>query len=252
MTYPSCGLWCVKYIEEILFNSYLPPSDVAAVFAEPIQGEGGYVVPPNDFFKEIKKICDKYGIILVDDEVQAGMGRTGKWFCTEHYGVTPDIITTAKAIASGIPIGATVARADLADWKEGSHSNTFGGNTLACVAALATIKVIESEKLLDRATKMGEKAMRRLNEVKERYEIVGDVRGKGLMIGVEFVKDKKTKERYTEAHDEIPLIAMKKGLVLLPVGRNGIRIIPPLNIEEKILDKGLEIFEDSVKEFAKK
>jgi 4-aminobutyrate aminotransferase len=252
MTYPSCGLWCVKYIEEILFNSYLPPTDVAAIFAEPIQGEGGYIVPPNDFFKEIKKICDKYGILLVDDEVQAGMGRTGRWFCTEHYGVAPDIITTAKAMASGIPIGATVAKADIADWKEGSHSNTFGGNTLACVAALTTIKVIESEKLLDRAAKMGEKVIRRLNEVREKYEIVGDVRGKGLMIGIEFVKDKKTKERYTEAHDEIPLIAMKKGLVLLPVGRNCIRIIPPLNIEEKMLDKGLEIFEDSVKEFATK
>nr|MDO8099696.1 acetyl ornithine aminotransferase family protein [Candidatus Njordarchaeota archaeon] len=252
MTYPSCGLWCVKYIDEVLFNSYLPPTEVAAIFAEPIQGEGGYAVPPNDFFKEIKKICDKYGILLVDDEVQAGMGRTGKWFCTEHYDVTPDIITTSKAIASGIPLGATVVRADLVDWKEGSHSNTFGGNTLACVAALATIKVIESEKLLDRATRMGEKALRRLNEMKEKYEIVGDVRGKGLMIGIEFVKDKKTKERNPEAHDEIPLIAIKKGLVLLPVGKNGIRIIPPLNIEENVLDKGLEIFEDSVKEFAKK
>jgi 4-aminobutyrate aminotransferase len=251
MTYPECGLWCAKYIEEILFNTYLPPTEVAAVFAEPIQGEGGYVVPPNDWYKEIKRICEKGKILFVDDEVQAGIGRTGKWFCTEHYGVVPDIITTSKAIASGIPLGATVVRADLADWKEGSHSNTFGGNTLACVTALATIKVIETEKLMDNATRMGDKAMKRLDEMKEKYEIIGDVRGKGLMIGVEFVKDKKSKERYLEAHDAIPDIAMKRGLVLLPCGKNGVRIIPPLNIDEKLLDKGLTIFEETVKEFSK-
>jgi 4-aminobutyrate aminotransferase len=251
MTYPQCGLWCAKYIEEILFQSYLPPTEVAALFAEPIQGEGGYIVPPDDWYREIKRICEKNGILFVDDEVQAGMGRTGKWFCTEHYGVVPDIITTSKSIASGIPLGATIVKANLADWKEGSHSNTFGGNTLACVAALATIKVIETEKLIDRAGKMGEKIMKRLNEMKEKYEIIGDVRGKGLMIGIEFVKDKKSKERLTAGHDDLPIIAMKKGLVLLPCGKNGVRIIPALNVEENLLDKGLQIFDDSVKELSK-
>ena len=244
----TCDLWCAKYIEEILFHSYVPPEEVAAIVVEPIQGEGGYIVPPDGFIEELRKIADKYGILLIVDEVQSGFGRTGKLWAIEHYGVTPDIMTTAKAIAGGFPLGATIYKAAL-DFEElGAHSSTFGGNAISLAAALANIEYIIKNKLPDRAAKLGEEALKKLKDAQNEIEIIGDVRGKGLMIGVEIVKNKSTKEIFREARDKIIDLSLKRGLVLLPTGKSVIRVAPPLTIEEEHLDTGLDILIDAIKE----
>jgi 4-aminobutyrate aminotransferase len=165
----------------LCLQKYAPPEDVAAIVFEPIQGEGGYVIPPPEYFQRLKKLADKYGILLIDDEVQSGIGRTGKWFAIEHWNVEPDVICSAKALASGLPLGATIAKAKIMDWVGGSHASTFGGNPLSCVAAIAVIDAIKEERLLENATKQGTYILKRLEELKEKSEIVGDVRGKGLM-----------------------------------------------------------------------
>ena len=220
------------------------------MFIEPIQGEGGYVVPPDDYFQRLKKILDKYDILMADDEVQSGMGRTGKWFAIEHWGVTPDIIAIAKALASGLPIGAAVAREELMDWEAGSHANTFGGNPVACAAALHVIDIIKEEKLLENATRQGAYLMKRLREMQQKYPILGDVRGKGLMIGAEFVKDPETKEPASQEVQEIVNKCFKRGLAIIASGRSSMRFAPPLIITHEIIDEGLEIFEGAVKEVA--
>ena len=248
LQYPECKMWCVDFIEQEVLMKYHPPEDTAAMFIEPIQGEGGYVVPPEDYFPRLKKMLDKYEILMVDDEIQSGMGRTGKWFAIEHWNVTPDIITTAKALASGLPIGATIAKEEIMDWEGGSHANTFGGNPVACSSALAVIDIIKEEKLMENATRQGAYLMKRLKEMQQKYPIIGDVRGKGLMIGVELVKDPQTKEPAAQECLEVMNKCFKRGLAIITAGKCTMRIAPPLIITRETIDAGLEVFEGAVKE----
>ncbi|MCD6428421.1 MAG: acetyl ornithine aminotransferase family protein [Desulfurococcales archaeon] len=235
----------IEYIEYWLFNHYIPADEVAAIVVEPIQGEGGYVVPPKNFFTELKKVCEKYGILLIVDEVQMGLGRTGKMFAIEHFDVAPDEICLAKSLGGGVvPAGATVVRKDL-DLEPGAHSNTFGGHALAAVAALKTIEL--TEKYLPNVQLLENLFKEKLAEIKERYEVVGDVRGLGLAWGVEFVKDRKTKEHYMKLRNRVISEAFKRGLVLLPCGKSTIRLIPPITISEEEAKVGLEIFEEAIK-----
>jgi 4-aminobutyrate aminotransferase len=229
----------------------MPAEDVAAILFEPIRGEGGYVVPPTEFFQKLKKIADKYGILLIDDEVQSGIGRTGKWFAIEHWGIEPDIICSSKALASGLPIGATIANARIMDWTSGSHASTFGGNPLSCAAAIAVLDVIKEQQLLDNANKQGAYAMKRLEELKESNSIVGDVRGKGLMIGVELVEDKETKKPSHQKAAEVMMRSWKRGVAIVTCGVSTLRIVPPLTIQTEMLAAALDIVEDTINEVAK-
>jgi len=248
LTYPECKMWCVDFIEEEVLKKFHPAEDTAAMFVEPIQGEGGYIVPPDDYFQRLKKILDKYEILLVDDEIQSGMGRTGKWCAIEHWEVVPDIVAFAKAIASGLPLGAAVARGELMDWEGGSHANTFGGNPVACSAALQVIDVIRDEKLMENATRQGVYLIKRLKEMQQKYPIMGDVRGKGLMAGVEFVKDPETKEPAPKELENVMNKCFRRGLAIITAGKSAMRFAPPLIITHEIIDEGLEIFEGAVKE----
>ncbi|MEM1682083.1 MAG: acetyl ornithine aminotransferase family protein [Sulfolobales archaeon] len=235
----------LEYIEYWVFEHQVPADEVAAIFFEPIQGEGGYVVPPKSFFGELKKLADKYGILLADDEVQMGLGRTGKMFAIENFGVAPDIITLAKALGAGaIPIGATIFRKDL-DLEPGAHSNTFGGHALAAVVAIKNIEI--TKNLLQHVTELEKLFCERLVPLKEKYPSVGDVRGLGLAWGVEFVKNKKTREHDPKTRNRVVYEALKRGLVLLGCGKSSIRLIPPLTITEEQAKIGLEIFEEAVK-----
>jgi 4-aminobutyrate aminotransferase len=251
LTYPECHYWCVDFIDEFVLQKYLPSEDVAAMLFEPIQGEGGYVVPPPEYFQRLKKLADKYNFLIIDDEVQSGIGRTGKWFAIEHWNVEPDIICSAKALASGLPIGATVAKAEIMDWTAGSHASTFGGNPLSCAAAAAVIDIIKEEKLLENANKQGTYALKRLGELQERSEIVGDVRGKGLMIGVELVEDKESKKPAAQKAAQVIMRAWKRGVAIVTCGASTIRIVPPLTIQRELLDTALDIVEDTIGEVAK-
>ncbi|MGA2767604.1 MAG: acetyl ornithine aminotransferase family protein [Candidatus Bathyarchaeia archaeon] len=251
LTYPDCHYWCVDFIDEYVLQKYVPPEDTAAILFESIQGEGGYVVPPPEYFQRIKKLADKYGLLLIDDEVQSGMGRTGKWFAIEHWGVEPDIVCTAKALASGLPLGATIAKAQIMDWVPGSHASTFGGNPLSCVAASAVIDVVKEEKLLENATKQGSYILKRLAELKEQSEIVGDVRGKGLMIGMEIVEDKESKKPAPQKVTEIMMRSWKRGINVITCGASTIRIAPPIIITRDLVDSALDIIEDVTKEVEK-
>ena len=235
----------IEYLEYWVFQHYIPPEEVAAVIAEPVQGEGGYVVPPKNFFPTLKKVLEKHGILLIDDEVQMGMGRTGKMFAIEHFNTAPDIITLAKALANGaLPIGATIFKKEL-DFEPGAHSNTFGGHTVACAAALATIN--EIEKILPNVRKLEKIFKEALQELKEKYDPIGDVRGLGLAWGIEFVKDRKTKEHDTKTRNKVLKEALRRGLVLLPCGKSTIRLIPPLNITEEQAKIGLDILREALK-----
>ena len=251
LSYPNCNYWCVDFIDEFILQKYVPPEEVAAIIFEPIQGEGGYVTPPPEYFQRLKKIADKYDFIMIDDEVQAGIGRTGRWFAIEHWKIEPDVICSAKALASGLPIGATIARTQFMDWEAGSHASTFGGNPLACVASLAVIDVIKEEKLLENATKQGNRIMKRLNDFKEECGIVGDIRGKGLMIGAEIVEDKETKKPAADKTKEIMMRCWKRGIAIITCGKSTIRIAPPLTITRELVDAGMEIIEDVTKEVEK-
>jgi 4-aminobutyrate aminotransferase len=235
----------IEYIDEYVFNHYVPADEVAAILLEAVQGEGGYVVPPKNFLRELKKLADQHDIKLIDDEIQMGMGRTGKMFAIEHFGVAPDILCTAKALGSGIPIGATVFRKELDFGISGVHSNTYGGNMIACAAALATIKVIKGG-MVQNAAKLGRLFKERLEEMQDKYKTIGDVRGLGLAWGVEFVKDRKTKEYAKEPREKILLEALKNGLALLGCGTSSIRLIPALNITEEEAKIGLDIFEKAI------
>jgi len=248
---PDCNYWCVDFIEELVLKKYVPPNEVAAALIEPIQGEGGYVVPPPEYHKRLKKLYDKYGILYAVDEVQCGMGRTGKWWAIEHFGVVPDIICSSKALGGGISLGATIGRAEIFDWDAGSHCTTLGGTPVACEASLATIRVIEKEKLMENATRIGDHVMKRMREVMETSDIVGDVRGKGLMIGVEIVKDKKSKARFGEGSHDIIHKAWKKGVVAIGAGENCFRIAPPLVITKDQADFGVDVLTECIKEVEK-
>lgn len=251
LTYPECNYWCVDFIDEFVLQKYVPSEDVAAILLEPIQGEGGHVVPPADYFKRLKRLADKYGILLIDDEVQSGVGRSGKWFAIEHWNVEPDIICSAKALASGLPLGATIARAKIMDWTGGSHASTFGGNPLSCAAATAVINVIKKERLLENAVKQGTYIMKRLKELEEESDIVGDVRGKGLMIGIELVEDKITKKPAVRKAGEIMLRSWKRGVAVITCGASTIRVAPPLTISRELVDSALDIIEDAVRDVQK-
>lgn len=237
----------INYIE-YAFNHFLPSDEVAAIFVEPIQGEGGYIVPPKNFHGELKKLAEEHGILFIDDEIQAGFGRTGKMWAIEHFNVVPDVITTAKAMASGIPISACIYPAENDFKVKGAHSTTFGGNPLACAASLATIEVLEEEGLIKNAEKQGEIMKKRLEEMKEKYEIVGDARGIGLMQAIEIVKDKKSKEIEPKLRDEIIERAFRKGILLLSCGQSVIRFIPPLCINEEQLNNAMDLVEEAIKE----
>jgi 4-aminobutyrate aminotransferase len=239
------GETVVRYIEDQILGHILPPDEVAGILLEPIQGEGGYIVPPPGFFPALRKLCDKYGILLIADEVQSGMGRTGKWWAIEHFNVEPDIFTTAKGIASGVPLGACIARQSVMTWPRGAHGNTYGGNPLACVAGLATIDLIEKHYLKN-AAEMGEYTQDALKEIQARHPRIGDVRGIGLMIGVEFTKDQLSKKPDEQLRDRVVDLAFERGLLLLGCAKSIIRVAPPLSVSQQEIDEGLEIFEEAL------
>ncbi|HME46468.1 MAG TPA: acetyl ornithine aminotransferase family protein [Syntrophorhabdales bacterium] len=249
LSYPQCGIQCVRWIEETLFRTAMVPEEVAAIFVEPIQGEGGYIVPPREFHQELSRLAKKYGIMYVADEVQSGMGRTGKMFAMEHFGVVPDIVALAKGIASGMPLGAMVARSDIMDWEAGSHASTFGGNPVSCQAALATIRLLE-EELMANAAIQGERLIAGLREQQNSHECMGDVRGKGLMVGVELVKNRDTKERASDWRNEIVMRSFQRGLLLLGCGENTVRFCPALTATAEEIDLCLSLFEETVREVA--
>ncbi|MCE4599335.1 MAG: acetyl ornithine aminotransferase family protein [Desulfurococcales archaeon] len=243
----ECSDGVIGFMEEYIFKHVVDPVEVSAIIFEPIQGEGGYVVPPDDFFWKLEKLVKPHGILMVDDEIQAGFGRTGKWFAIEHWGVEPDLVAMAKGIASGLPLGAVVGKRHLMTLPRGSHANTFGGNPVALAAFNAVVDIIISENLLEKALRDGEYIMRRLNELAEEVELIGDIRGKGLMIGVELVKDRDTKEPAVNETSAVIQESFKKGLLVVAAGYSTIRIAPPLTIERDLIDKGLEILEESLK-----
>lgn len=244
-THEDYGETVVDYIERVVFKSVVPPEDCAGILVEPIQGEGGYVVPTDGFFPALRRLCDKYGILLIADEVQSGIGRTGRWWAIENWDTEPDIVCFAKGIASGVPLGGILAKARVMDWPEGAHSNTYGGNPLACVAAIETLKMVE-EKLMLNARTMGEYAMDALAEIETRHPTVGQVRGKGLMIGVDLVTDRASKQPAVDLRDRVVQRAFENGLLLIGCGASTVRIAPPLNISEEMLEEGLRLLERSL------
>jgi 4-aminobutyrate aminotransferase len=246
------ALSCATYIEEKLFKTILPPEEVAAIFVEPVQGEGGYVVAPTIFMKELRRICDKYGILLVADEVQSGIARTGKWFAIEHTGVHPDIVCMAKGIASGMPLGVMMSRAEIMDWVPGSHASTFGGNPVCIAAALATLDVIEREKLAQNSTDVGNHMVRRMADWPKKHKMVGDVRGRGLMVGVELVKDKQTKEYAAEERDRVVELAFERGVLFLGCGPSTVRISPSLVVTKDEADVAVDVLEECISIVEKK
>jgi len=241
------GVTVVNYIEQVVFHRSLPPEDCAAVVVEPILGEGGYVVPTPGFFPALRQLCDKYGILLIADEVQTGVGRTGKWWAIEHWGVEPDMVCSAKGIASGVPLGATIARTSIMDWPPGTHGNTYGGNPLACAAGLATLDLVEKE-FMHNAAQVGDYALDALAEIQARHPSIGDVRGKGLMIGVEFVKDRSSKLPAPHLREAVVENAFRHGLVLLGAGDSAVRLSPPLSITRQLMDEGLQALEVAITE----
>ncbi len=243
----SFALGCARYIEEKLFKTQLPAEEVAAIFVEPIQGESGYVVAPTIFLRELRRICDEHGILLVVDEVQCGAGRTGKWWAIEHSGVQPDIVCMAKGIASGMPLGICMTRAELMDWQPGSHASTFGGNPVCIAAALATMDLLEDGLIANAAT-VGEAMLTRLREWPSSHAIVGDVRGRGLMIGVEIVKDRKTREAAPALRNRIVDLAFERGLAILGCGETSFRLSPPLVLNQQEANVALQILEECIVE----
>ena len=246
----ECDCDCTEFIEKMLFKTAVPADEVAAIVVEPIQGEGGYIVPPPNFLGRLRQVADRHGIVLVFDEVQCGMGRTGKMWACEHSGVVPDILVTAKGIASGLPLGVAVARAELMDWGPGAHASTFGGNPVACAAALETIRLLE-EKYVANAACMGEYILGRLADWPHKHPLVGHVRGRGLMIGIELVKNQTTREPDPEARQEVIEKAFQRGLLVLGCGASTVRLMPPLIIEREHADRALEILEACLSEVEK-
>jgi len=228
----------------------MSPREIAAIFVEPIQGEGGYILPPPEFHQKLKAFAEKYGIIYVVDEVQSGMGRTGKFLAIEHYGVAPDVVVLAKGLASGLPLGAVVSKKRYMTWKAGTHGSTFGGNPLACESSLVTLDLLENG-LMANAARMGKRLLNKLKKLKKEFPMIGDVRGLGLMIGVEFVRDRETKEPAPKEVHEIAQQAFRKGLLLLPCGDSVIRFCPPLVVNAREVDTAVEIFAEVLRGFQK-
>jgi 4-aminobutyrate aminotransferase len=243
----SCAVECVKVIEEQLFRHTVPAEEVAAIFVEPVQGEGGYVVPPRKFFDELRALADRHGILIVADEIQSGMGRTGKMFASQHFGLEPDIMALAKGIASGMPLSAAVARSEVMNWTPGAHASTFGGNPVCVAASLKTVELLENG-LIENAAKVGAHLKARLDELPRKFPIVGDVRGLGLMIGIELVRDQKTKERAPDLRDRLVAMCFERGLLVLGAGPNTIRLSPPLIITKDQADFAAQTIEDCLKE----
>ncbi|MGB6690970.1 MAG: acetyl ornithine aminotransferase family protein [Terracidiphilus sp.] len=239
------SLNCARYIEEKLFKTILPAEEVAAIFVEPVQGEGGYVVAPDNFLRELRSICTRHGILLVADEVQSGAGRTGKWWAIEHSGVEPDIVCMAKGIASGMPLGICMSRAEIMDWVPGSHASTFGGNPICLAAAQATVGVLEREGIAN-AAHVGEFILERVRGWKQKHPLVGDVRGRGLMIGIELVKDKTTREPAAALRNRVETLAFERGLLVLGCGESSIRLCPPLIVNEHEATVALDILEEAL------
>ncbi len=251
--YSDYGERIVDYIEQTLFNTIIPADEVAAVLVEPIQGEGGYVVPTPGFFPALRALCDKYGIMLIADEVQSGIGRTGKWWAIENFGIEPDIVSSAKGIASGMPLGAIIARESImGEWVPGSHGNTFGGNPLSCAASLATLDLIEGRggepSLMKNAAEVGQYMMDALEEMMPRHPSMGMVRGIGMMFGVELIMDQQTKEPAKQLKLDVLNHAFNNGLLLLGCGQSTIRFMPPLNLDKSTADEALHLFDTSLSE----
>jgi len=246
----TCGAEILETLENQIFKRLFDPTEVAGIIIEPIQGEGGYVPAPKFFLQELRRICTQHGIMLITDEVQSGMGRTGKWWAFEHAGIEPDIITTAKGIASGMPLGAIIAKSSVMNWKPGSHGTTFGGNPVCLAASLATMDLIEGS-LMENARKMGEYIFQRTANWTHKFKIVGDVRGKGLMVGIEFVRDQRTKERAGDLRNAIVDSAFHKGLLVLGAGENSLRLSPPLLVDEEQADFAMKTLEDCIREAEK-
>jgi len=242
----SCAVECVKAIDDQLFRHKLPAQDTAAIFVEPVQGEGGYIVPPRKFFDELRRLAEKYGILIVADEVQSGMGRTGKMFASEHFDLIPDIIALAKGIASGMPLGATIARAEIMNWPPGAHASTFGGNPVCNAAALATIEILERE-LVENAARVGSHLMARLRDLPRRFPIVGDVRGLGLMIGIEMVRDQQTRERAPDLRNRLERMCFERGVLVLGAGPNSLRLSPPLVLSKDQADFAADTIEECLR-----
>ncbi len=246
LKYPECDIACVSYLENTLFKKTVPAEEVAAVVVEPIQGEGGMVMPPPGYFEALREVTLRHKILLIVDEVQSGMGRTGKMFAVEHWGIEPDIVTLAKGIASGMPLGAMIARSDLVHWEPGAHASTFGGNPVACAAGLETVDLIE-KKLMKNAAVVGDYLKSRLLELARRYPLIGDVRGVGLMQGIELVKNRETKEPAVQERNTIVQKAFRRGLLILGCGESGIRLTPPLVVTKKEVDIALEILDRALR-----
>ena len=248
----EAGVAVLEHLERIVLTELVAPTEVAAIFVEPIQGEGGYVVPPDGFLPGLSRLARQHGMVLVADEVQTGVGRTGRWFAMEHWGVEPDVVCLAKGIASGMPLGAMVARRDLMTWPPGSHGNTFGGNPLSCAAALATLEVIEAEGLLAHAAEMGNRMLDAAQEMMDRHPSVGHVRGKGLMVAMELVEDRETKRPHTGLRDSVVEKAFERGLLILGCGPSTVRFMPALNIDRPTVETGLLRFEEALTEAERK
>jgi 4-aminobutyrate aminotransferase len=238
----ECNRGCIDVIEKELFTRQLDPRDVAAIFVEPIQGEGGYIVPPAGYLRDLRALCDRHGILLVADEVQCGVGRTGKMFACEHEGVEPDIMLTAKGLGSGMPIGAMISRESITTWETGSHGSTFGGNPVCCAAALATLDLVEGG-LMANAARMGERLLARAQSLKEKHACIGDVRGRGLMVGVEFVKDRATREPAGDLVHDLVQRAFRQGLLLLGAGKSTLRLAPPLVVDQHDVDTAMDMID---------
>jgi 4-aminobutyrate aminotransferase len=246
----TCAADCLRFIEEQLFVHLVSPDDVAAIVVEPIQGEGGYLIPPDVFHRRLREITRQHGMLLVVDEVQSGMGRTGKMFAIEHTGVAPDVVTMAKGIASGLPLGVATARADIMSWPPGTHASTFGGNPVACAASLATLRLLR-DGLMRNAEVVGAHMLARVRSLMDAHPLVGDVRGRGLMIGIELVRDRETKERATTERDAVVRECFRRGLLVLGAGRNAIRLSPPLILTTEQADTAVGILDQALEAVAR-
>jgi 4-aminobutyrate aminotransferase len=241
----TCQAECLEFLEDRTLVHLVAPDEVAAIVVEPIQGEGGYLVPPPQFHQRLRALADRHGMLLIMDEVQAGMGRTGRMFAIEHFGVEPDIITMAKGIASGMPLGVATARAGIMDWTPGAHASTFGGNPVSCAAALETIRLLRAT-LIQNAATVGAHLLDGLRDLQQKHRIIGDVRGKGLMIGVELVRDRGTKERATTERDRIVDECFARGMLVLGAGRNALRLSPPLVLTREQADIAVRILDEAI------
>ncbi|MDQ3011500.1 MAG: acetyl ornithine aminotransferase family protein [Acidobacteriota bacterium] len=251
LTQETCGAkeakgpHCARVIEDLLFKTTIPAEECAAIVVEPIQGEGGYIVPPASFLQTLREIADRHGILVIADEVQSGFGRTGKMYASEHFDFVPDILTSAKGIASGLPLSAVIARADLMNWPPGAHASTFGGNPVAIAASLATLELLE-DGLIENAAKMGTYLLEGLTALKDKHAIIGDVRGKGLMIGIELVKDRVTKEPHIQALNQVEQTCFERGLITLGCGQSTIRLSPPLVIDQEQCDFAIKTIDEAL------